>query len=81
MDTVAILIDGGFYTRRAKVLWGDQPAKDSADTLHQYCMKHLVHTERNTAERSISASKLKIACRVGRRMVSTQIFNASRTDR
>ena len=45
MDTVAILVDGGFYTRRAKTLWGDQSAKDSANILHQYCMKHLVHTE------------------------------------
>mgnify|MGYP000289597253 CR=1 FL=1 len=24
MDTVAILIDGGFYIRKAKALWGDR---------------------------------------------------------
>lgn len=45
MDTVAILVDGGFYTRRAKNLWGDRSAKDSAEILHRYCMKHLHHPE------------------------------------
>lgn len=47
MDTVAILVDGGFYTRRAKALWGDRPASESAEILHRYCMQHLKHKENN----------------------------------
>lgn len=45
MDTVAILIDGGFFTRRAKKLWGDRCPKDMAEILHRYCMEHLKHIE------------------------------------
>lgn len=45
MDTVAILVDGGFYTRRAKTLAGDLSPEASAEILHQYCMKHLTHSE------------------------------------
>lgn len=51
MDTVAILVDGGFYTRRAKSLWGDKDAKESADILHRYCTRHLSHTESRNAVR------------------------------
>lgn len=28
-ETVAILVDGGFYQRRAKSLWGDKSASPS----------------------------------------------------
>ena len=45
MDTVAILVDGGFFTRRAKHLWGDRPPKEMAEIMHQYCMIHLRHSE------------------------------------
>ena len=45
MDTVAILVDGGFYLRRAKTLLGEKSAEESADILHTYCMKHLTHRE------------------------------------
>lgn len=45
MDTVAILVDGGFYIRRAKKLWGDRSACESADILHRYCTFHLNHAE------------------------------------
>lgn len=45
MDTVAILVDGGFFTRRAKSLWGDRSPKEMADIMHQYCMVHLLHSE------------------------------------
>lgn len=45
MDTVAILVDGGFYNRRAKAWWGDRPAEESADILHRYCTCHLNHLE------------------------------------
>lgn len=45
MDTVAILVDGGYYTRRAKTLWGDRSPEESAEILHRYCIQHLHHRE------------------------------------
>lgn len=41
MIRTAILIDGGFYRRRAYSLWGDKSSKDRADELEQYCKIHL----------------------------------------
>lgn len=38
---VAILVDGGFYRRRAKYLWGEKSPKERADELEHYCHKHL----------------------------------------
>ncbi len=40
-EKVAILVDGGFYQRRAKALWGDCSAKNRADELEAYCKSHL----------------------------------------
>lgn len=40
-ETVAILVDGGFYQRRAKSLWGDKSAEDRVSELMTYCHKHL----------------------------------------
>lgn len=39
----AILVDGGFYRRRAAKLWGqkDVTAEQRADELYSYCFKHL----------------------------------------
>lgn len=37
----AILIDGGFYRKRAKYLYGAKSPKDRADELNDYCIKHL----------------------------------------
>ena len=37
----AILVDGGFYRRRAQKVWGEKPPKERADELEQYCKKHL----------------------------------------
>lgn len=39
--STAILVDGGFYRRRAQVIWGELSAKDRADELFSYCQKHL----------------------------------------
>lgn len=41
MAKTAILVDGGFYRRRSKKLWGIHPAKESADAMINYCMRHL----------------------------------------
>lgn len=41
----AILVDGGFYRRRAQSIWGIKDAKESATELNTYCWRHL--KERN----------------------------------
>ena len=37
----AILVDGGFYRRRAQSLFGEKSAEDRADELYYYCKRHL----------------------------------------
>jgi hypothetical protein len=38
---VAILVDGGFYRKRAKKLWGEKTPGQRAKELEEYCKKHL----------------------------------------
>lgn len=38
---VAILVDGGFYRKRAITLCGTKPAEDRANELFNYCLQHL----------------------------------------
>jgi len=44
----AILVDGGFYRRRAQHHWGDKTAEARANELFEYCMRllHDKHEER-----------------------------------
>ncbi len=37
----AILVDGGFYRKQAKYLFGDKSAKERAEELVKYCMRHI----------------------------------------
>ena len=37
----AILVDGGFYRKRAKALWGNKSSAERADELNDYCYRHL----------------------------------------
>lgn len=37
----AILVDGGFYRRRAASVWGEKSPSDRADELVDYCLRHL----------------------------------------
>lgn len=46
----AILIDGGFYLKRARALWGEKLPADRAKELFTYCLKHL---NSNHEERSL----------------------------
>lgn len=41
MSKTAILIDGGFYRKRAKHLWGEKAAEERAKELEAYCSAHL----------------------------------------
>lgn len=37
----AILVDGGYYRKRATFLWGKKSAEDRASELFRYCMLHI----------------------------------------
>ena len=41
MVKAAILVDGGFYRRRALLNWGKKTPKDRANELYAYCMAHI----------------------------------------
>lgn len=41
MRMMAILVDGGFYKKRAKYLFGEKSPKDRATELITYCHRHL----------------------------------------
>lgn len=42
METItAILVDGGFYRKQARLLFGDKNPKDRAEELITYCRRHL----------------------------------------
>lgn len=41
MKKVAILVDGGFYKKRAKFLFGDKTPVERANELITYCLRHL----------------------------------------
>ncbi|EDS72971.1 hypothetical protein ANASTE_00686 [Anaerofustis stercorihominis DSM 17244] len=41
MNKTAILVDGGFYRKRAMYLWGDKSPSERALELSSYCKRHL----------------------------------------
>lgn len=41
MAKTAILVDGGFYRKRAELLWGKKPPEDRALELRRYCQAHI----------------------------------------
>lgn len=41
MIQTAILVDGGFYRKRAKHLWGKKTGKERARELYAYCLAHI----------------------------------------
>lgn len=43
----AILVDGGFYRRRAQAKLGDKTAKERANELFTYCFRHLEEKKNN----------------------------------
>lgn len=48
MAKTAVLVDGNYYLRRAKALWGDQPSpEERARELHEYALRHI--TQRREA--------------------------------
>lgn len=41
MSIVAVLVDGGFYQRRAQRHWGEKLPSERADELMEYCKAHI----------------------------------------
>lgn len=41
MPITAIMVDGGFYLKRAKYLFGEKTPSERASELCEYCMRHL----------------------------------------
>lgn len=41
----AILVDGGFYRKRARQLWGEKTPAETADGLFTYCKRHFEHID------------------------------------
>ena len=42
----AILVDGGFYRKRAAYLWGKKTPEQRASELRAYCSAHLKHEQK-----------------------------------
>lgn len=42
MTKTAILIDGGFYRKRARKLWGEKAPEDRAEELNRYAFRHIL---------------------------------------
>ena len=40
MNKTAILVDGAFYLKRAKILFGEKSPQNRADELYEYCSRH-----------------------------------------
>ena len=57
MAKTAILVDGGFYRKRAAHLWGKKTAEERAKELNAYCMAHLHDKDGN---RSVSCTAFSI---------------------
>lgn len=49
MIRTAILVDGGFYRKRAYSLLGDKTPKERADELELYCKRHITEEHKDTA--------------------------------
>lgn len=47
MGKTAILVDGGFYKKRAKYLWGTKSGEERAKELVHYCFAHLKDRKSN----------------------------------
>lgn len=49
----AVLVDGGFYRKRAAYLWGKKTPEKRAAELYAYCNEHLRHEKEYDPQRSL----------------------------
>lgn len=68
MSKTAIMIDGGFYRKRAKYLWGAKTAEERARELEAYCKAHL-HQKDGTIDRQLYRIFYYDCAPVGRKSV------------
>lgn len=69
MSKTAILIDGGFYRKRAKHLWGEKTAEERAKELDAYCKAHLYHQQKRDRDRQLYRVFYYDCSPIGRRSV------------
>ena len=48
MNKTAILVDGGFYKMRARLLFGDKSPAQRANELEKYCLAHIHNKNKDT---------------------------------
>lgn len=53
MTKTAILIDGGFYRKRAKALWGEKDAAERAEELNRYAFRHILEKSDGGSKREL----------------------------
>ncbi|MDR3238223.1 MAG: hypothetical protein LBT84_06950 [Spirochaetia bacterium] len=53
MGSTAIMVDGGFYQKRANALFGKKSAKHRSDELVQYCQRHLKSQNKDQGSSSL----------------------------
>ena len=76
----AILVDGGFYRKRAQIALGDVSAQERASELANYCKRHLEsHGEHNELYRIFYYDCPPISKRIYHPFLKTQI-DLSKTD-
>lgn len=68
MVRTAILVDGGFYRKRAKYLWGEKTAEERAAELFAYCMAH-IRKHNNEEEKELYRVFYYDCAPIGRRSV------------
>lgn len=54
-EKVAVLVDGGFYRRRAQALWGEKSAQERAKEMLEYCYRHTID---NKAQRQFEMYRI-----------------------
>lgn len=53
MKKVAILVDGGFYRKQARLLFGDKSPKERCEELITYCYRHLRPENNHRSEKDL----------------------------
>ena len=48
MDKTAILVDGAFYLKMSKKLFGEKNPEERADELYEYCLRHLKYPHKDS---------------------------------
>ena len=48
MDKTAILVDGAFYLKMAKKLFGEKNPEERAEELYEYCLRHLKYPHKDS---------------------------------